>query len=198
MMLMEQTQMATAALPVAEFRDHMRLGTGFDDDGVQDGGLETFLRAAIAAVEGRTGKVLISRDFLYTLRAWRDLGAQVLPVAPVTAINSFVIVDRTGAETTIDAAKYMLEQDMQRPRLVSTGFVLPQIPVAGEARIAFTAGFATRWSDLPADLAQAVFLLAAHYYEHRHETAVGEALMPFGGRTLLERYRTLRLFGGRN
>jgi uncharacterized phiE125 gp8 family phage protein len=198
MMLMEQTQMATAALPVAEFRDHMRLGTGFDDDGVQDGGLETFLRAAIAAVEGRTGKVLISRDFLYTLRAWRDLGAQVLPVAPVTAINSFVIVDRTGAETTIDAAKYMLEQDMQRPRLVSTGFVLPQIPVAGEARIAFTAGFATRWSDLPADLAQAVFLLAAHYYEHRHETAVGEALMPFGVRTLLERYRTLRLFGGRN
>ncbi|MBU2890795.1 head-tail connector protein [Celeribacter halophilus] len=198
MMLMEQTQMATAALPVAEFRDHMRLGTGFDDDGVQDGALETFLRAAIAAVEGRTGKVLISRDFLYTLRAWRDLGAQVLPVAPVTAINSFVIVDRTGAETTIDAAKYMLEQDMQRPRLVSTGFVLPQIPVAGEARIAFTAGFATRWSDLPADLAQAVFLLAAHYYEHRHETAVGEALMPFGVRTLLERYRTLRLFGGRN
>ncbi|WP_417252939.1 head-tail connector protein [Celeribacter sp.] len=198
MMLMEQTQMATAALPVAEFRDHMRLGTGFDDDGVQDGGLETFLRAAIAAVEGRTGKVLISRDFLYTLRAWRDLGAQVLPVAPVTAINSFVIVDRTGAESTIDAAKYMLEQDMQRPRLVSTGFVLPQIPVAGEARIAFTAGFATRWSDLPADLAQAVFLLAAHYYEHRHETAVGEALMPFGVRTLLERYRTLRLFGGRN
>ncbi|WP_417245929.1 head-tail connector protein [Celeribacter sp.] len=198
MMLMEQTQMATAALPVAEFRDHMRLGTGFDDDGVQDGGLETFLRAAIAAVEGRTGKVLISRDFLYTLRAWRDLGAQVLPVAPVTAINSFVIVDRTGVETTIDAAKYMLEQDMQRPRLVSTGFVLPQIPVAGEARIAFTAGFAIRWSDLPADLAQAVFLLAAHYYEHRHETAVGEALMPFGVRTLLERYRTLRLFGGRN
>lgn len=198
MMLMEQTQMATAALPVAEFRDHMRLGTGFDDDGVQDGGLETFLRAAIAAVEGRTGKVLISREFLYTLRAWRDLGAQVLPVAPVTAINSFAIVDRTGAETTIDAAKYMLEQDMQRPRLVSTGFVLPQIPVAGEARIAFTAGFATRWSDLPADLAQAVFLLAAHYYEHRHETAVGEALMPFGVRTLLERYRTLRLFGGRN
>lgn len=198
MMLMEQTQMATAALPVAEFRDHMRLGTGFDDDGVQDGALETFLRAAIAAVEGRTGKVLISRDFLYTLRAWRDLGAQVLPVAPVTAINSFVIVDRTGAETTIDAAKYMLEQDMQRPRLVSTGFVLPQIPVAGEARIAFTAGFATRWGDLPADLAQAVFLLAAHYYEHRHETAVGEALMPFGVRTLLERYRTLRLFGGRN
>ncbi|WP_417277855.1 head-tail connector protein [Celeribacter sp.] len=198
MMLMEQTQVATASLPVAEFRDHMRLGTGFDDDGVQDGVLETFLRAAMAAVEARTNKVLISRDFLYTVTAWRDLSAQVFPVAPVTAIGSFIIVDRLGAETTVDTAKYMLEPDMHRPRLVSTGFVLPQIPVAGQAKIAFTAGMADVWGGLPADLAQAVFLLAAHYYEHRHETAVGEATMPFGVSTLLERYRNLRLFGGRN
>ncbi|WP_460273362.1 head-tail connector protein [Celeribacter sp. ULVN23_4] len=197
MILMEQTQVATAALPVAEFRDHMRLGTGFDDDGVQDTVLERFLRAAMAAVEARTGKVLISRDFLYTLTAWRDLSAQVLPVAPVTAVASFVIVDRLGTETTVDSAKYMLEQDMHRPRVVSTGFILPQIPVAGQAKIAFTAGYADTWDDLPADLAQAVFLLAAHYYEHRHETAVGEATMPFGVSTLLERYRNLRLFGGR-
>ncbi|WP_226550437.1 head-tail connector protein [Celeribacter naphthalenivorans] len=198
MMLMEQTQVATAALPVAEFRDHMRLGTGFDDDGVQDGVLETFLRAAMAAVEARTNKVLISRDFLYTVTAWRDLSAQVFPVAPVTTIGSFIVVDRLGAETTVDTAKYMLEPDMHRPRLVSTGFVLPQIPVAGQAKIAFTAGMADVWGGLPADLAQAVFLLAAHYYEHRHETAVGEATMPFGVSTLLERYRNLRLFGGRN
>ncbi|TNE64918.1 MAG: hypothetical protein EP336_14030 [Rhodobacteraceae bacterium] len=198
MMLMEQTQVATAALPVAEFRDHMRLGTGFDDDGVQDGVLESFLRAAMAAVEARTNKVLITRDFLYTVTAWRDLSAQVLPVAPVTAVASFVIVDRLGAEITVDSAKYMLEPDMHRPRVVSTGFVLPQIPVAGQAKFTFTAGFADTWGDLPADLAQAVFLLAAHYYEHRHETVVGEATMPFGVSTLLERYRNLRLFGGRS
>lgn len=197
MMLMEQTQVPSASLPVAEFTDHMRLGTGFDDDGVQNSVLESYLRAAIAAVEARTNKALIARDFLYTLSAWRDLSALTLPVAPVATINSFVIRDRTGAETLVDPAKYMLEQDSHRPRLVSTGFILPQIPVAGEARIAFTAGYASVWGDLPADLSQAVFLLAAHYYEHRHETAVGESVMPFGVSTLLDRYRNLRLFGGR-
>ncbi len=197
MMLMEQTQVPSAALPVAEFKDHLRLGTGFGDDGVQDGVLETFLRAAMAAVEARTNKVLIIRDYTYTLSAWRDLGAQGLPVAPVSAITAFVITDRLGAQTTIDPAKYVLEQDMHRPRLVSTGFVLPQIPVAGQARIEFTAGFANAWGDLPADLAQAVMLLASHYYEHRHETAVGEVTMPFGVNALLERYRNIRLFGGR-
>lgn len=198
MMLMEQTQVPSASLPVAEFTDHLKLGTGFDDDGVQDGVLETFLRAAIAAVEARTGKALIERDYLYTVTAWRDLSAQVLPVAPVNAINSFAIVDRESVETTIDTAKYMLEQDMHRPRLVSSGFVLPQIPVGGQAKIEFTAGFATSWGALPADLSQAVFLLAAHFYEHRQENSAGQATMPFGVNALLERYRNLRLFGGRS
>lgn len=197
MMLMEQTQVPVAALPVVEFREHMRLGTGFDDDGSQDGLLERLLFAALAAVEARTGKALIARDFLYRLNAWRDLGVQVLPVAPVSGINEFIIVDRQGVETVIGSDKYMLEQDMHRPRLVSTGFILPQIPVAGHAKIGFRAGFADSWGDLPADLAQAVFLLAAHYYEHRHDAAVREAVMPFGVTTLLERYRNLRLFGGR-
>ena len=49
-MLVEQTTAPAAALPVADFRDHLRLGTGFADEGAEDSLLETFLRAAIAAV----------------------------------------------------------------------------------------------------------------------------------------------------
>lgn len=197
MMLTEQSQTPLAVLPVAEFNDHLRLGTGFGDDGVQDGILETCLRAAMAAIEARTGKVLITRDFVWTLSAWRDLGSQILPVAPVTALTALVIVDRLGAEAVVDPAKYILDQDTHRPRIVSSGFILPQIPVAGLARIEFTAGFGAAWGDLPADLAHAVMLLAAHYYEHRHETATNDGGMPFGVSTLVERYRNVRLFGGR-
>ncbi|MEN8833835.1 MAG: head-tail connector protein [Pacificibacter sp.] len=197
MMLMEQSQVPLAVLPVAQFKDHLRLGTGFGDDGVQDGVLETYLRAALAAVEARTGKVLIERDFAWTVTAWRDLGAQTLPVAPVSAITALVIVDRLNAETVIDADKYLLDKDTHRPRIVSSGFVLPPVPVAGQARIEFTAGFGPAWEDLPADIAQAVMLLAAHYYEHRHEGAGSFSAMPFGVNVLLERYRNVRLFGGR-
>ena len=47
-----------------------------------------------------------------------------------------------------------------------------------------------------ADLAQAVMLLAAHYYEYRDETALAEGCMPFGVASLIERYRIVRLYGG--
>jgi uncharacterized phiE125 gp8 family phage protein len=59
-----------------------------------------------------------------------------------------------------------------------------------------SAGYAPDWAGLPADLGQAVLLLAAHYYEYRHETALGDGCMPFGVTSLIERYRTVRLMAG--
>lgn len=73
MLLVEDTTIPTAVLPVADFRDHLRLGTGFADDGLQDAVLERHLRAAMAAIEARTGKILIARDFTWTLTAGRTL-----------------------------------------------------------------------------------------------------------------------------
>jgi len=195
MMLVEQTIVPTAALPVAEFKDHLRLGTGFADDGVQDDVLVAYLRAAIATIEARTTKALITRGFSWTLTAWRDLAAQALPLAPVSAITSLSIFDRLGAEEVIDSAKYVLELDMHRPRLISTGYTLPVIPVGGSAVILFDAGFGAAWSDVPVDLTHAVLMLAAYYYENRG-THPGEAEVPAGVVSLIARYRPVRLFGG--
>ena len=196
MMLVEQTSVPSAALPVLEFKDHLRLGSGFADDAVQDSVLETCLRAAISAIEARTAKVLFQRSFLWTLTAWRDLGRQVLPVAPVSMITGLSIVDRVGTDTVADTGSYHLAVDTHRPALVANGICLPGIPVGGAADIHFDAGFGTGWSDIPADLAQAVMLLAAHYYEHRNETGMDDSAMPFGVSGLIERYRNIRLMGG--
>lgn len=195
MMLVEQTTVPTAALPVAEFKDHLRLGTGFADDGVQDDVLEAYLRAAIATIEARTSKALITRSFSWTLTAWRDLAAQVLPVAPVSAITALSIFDRLGAEEVIDSGSFVLEPDLHRPRLVATGYTLPVIPVGGTAVIGFDAGFGATWSEVPADLRQAVKMLAALYYENRG-TYPGETTMPSAVASLIARYRPVRLFGG--
>lgn len=67
MLLTEQTIVPGAALPVQAFKEHLRLGTGFGDDDVQDALAESYLRAALAAVEGRTGKALLAREFLLVL-----------------------------------------------------------------------------------------------------------------------------------
>ena len=122
MMLIEQTQVPEAALPVAEFRDHLQLGSGFADDGLQDPVLTTCLRAAIAAVEGETKKALISRQFQYSLAAWRDFAKQSLPLAPVSNVVSVSITDILNVTTVVDQSLYRLLPDYYRPSIEALGW----------------------------------------------------------------------------
>ena len=167
MMLVEETTVPVSALPVVQFKDHLRLGSGFSDDGFQDAMLESYLRASMAAIEARTGKILIEREFSWTLSAWRDARRQPLPVAPVSAISGVTMVDLLGQQADVDADIWYLEPDIQRPSLQSVGACLPTIPRNGSVRIGMLAGFGPEWTDLPADLSQAVMLLGAHFYEFR-------------------------------
>lgn len=197
MILIEQTAVPVSALPVQAFRDHLRLGTGFGEDSLQDGLLEGYLRAALAAIEGRTGKALIARVFSWEVSEWRDRAAQALPLAPVLAVQSVVIADQSGTEQVVDAARYRLERDLHRPRLVAVGGALPMIPTGGTAGVILEAGFGPLWGDVPPDLAQAVLLLAASYYEHRHDQGLGTpGAMPFGVLSLIGRWRNVRTLGG--
>ncbi|WP_208352927.1 head-tail connector protein [Pseudaestuariivita rosea] len=196
MMLVEETTVPAGALPVEAFKRHLRLGTGFGDDGLQDAVLESFLRAALAAVEARTGKVLIERDFSWSVTKWRMVCEQPLPVAPVNELLLVTRIDADEVSTAVEPDAYRLVQDPHRPLLVSVGLGLPSIPVNGRIEVRFRAGYATEWADLPADLAQAVLLLAAHYYEYRQETGLGEGCMPFGVTALLQRYRPMRVSVG--
>ncbi len=197
MMLNEVTAVPAAVLPLAEFRDHLRLGTGFADAGAEDTALIAYLRAAMAAIEGRTAKALIARDFRLSLTAWRWGDMHPFPVAPVRAVGAVRLIDAGGGETVVPAAACRLVQDMARPRLEAVGASLPAVPAGGRVEIDLSAGFGPAWVDLPVDLAQAVFLLAAQYYELRHDGAAEGGAMPFGVAALIERWRTVRVLGGR-
>jgi uncharacterized phiE125 gp8 family phage protein len=195
MMLTEETPVPTAALPVEEFKDHLRLGSGFADDGMQDGLIEAYLRAAMAAIEGRIGKMLYRRRFLWVLECWRD-DEQALPVSPVAGLVSLTLVNAEGGETLVPATSYRLIPDLHRPRLVGKGTSLPTIPTDGLVKVVFDAGFGPAWTDVPVDLRQAVLLLASEFYEHRHDDSAQAAGLPFGVVTLIERWRTVRILGG--
>ncbi len=192
MILTELATVPQAALPIDPFKAHLRLGTGFGEDSVQDEVLESFLRAAFAAVEARTGKVLIVRAFQLVLNQWRDPAGQVFPVAPVASVQDVVLVDRAGVETIVDREAYRVEQDSQRPKLRPLNGALPNVSQDGSVRIRFDAGMSADWGGLPADLAQAVLMLAAHYYEYRNDTTLADGCMPFGVTSLLQRYRPIR------
>jgi len=189
MNLIEESPVAATALPIAALKAHLRLGTGFADDGLQDGLVESYLRAAVATIEGRIGKALIARKFRLVLDRWRDGAAQALPLAPVSSVQSL----RVGGVEIAPAAWWLVE-DMHRPRVVARSG-LPSIPQGRVAEISFTAGFGP-WSSVPPDLAQAAMLLAAEYYEVRSEAGLRPSALPMQVATLIERWRTVRLLGG--
>jgi uncharacterized phiE125 gp8 family phage protein len=194
MILTEISTPPAAAYPVRALADHLRLGTGFADDGSQDAILEAYLRAAMAAIEGRTGKAILERTLEWELGRWSDSERQGLPVAPVGAILSVTLVTSDGVAMPVDPARYRLERDQHRPRLAGAT-MLPTIPAFGFARVVLTAGYGADWDDVPADLRQAVLLLAAYYYDNRAQVEGSGTGMPFGVLALIERYRVVRLMG---
>lgn len=196
MMLNELTGVPQSALPVQAMSDHLRLGSGFADDGLQAGLVETYLRSALAAIEGRIGKALLQRSFRLSLAHWRSRAGQALPLAPVSSVNSVTLIDAQGAASAVPADRYRLAEDMHRPRLMPRGTRLPAIPHDGRVEIVFDAGFGTNWGDVPPDLAQAVFLLAAQYYERRHDADGVSGGLSRQIQALTERWRNIRVLGG--
>lgn len=198
MILVEETTPADAALPVAELRAHLRLGSGFElvASPEEDRALAGFLRAAMATIEGRTGKVLLSRAYRMVLNDWRDAMGQALPMAPVGAVTGIVIEMPDGSTRGIGADRWFLVEDAMRPMIRPRAGCLPHVPEGGRVVIRFDAGFADSWAGVPADLAQAVVMLAARYYEDRSDDGARHAL-PMGVSALIERWRAVRVLAGR-
>ena len=190
MMLTEVTVVPGAALPVEALKDHLRMGAGFALPPGQDGLLESYLRAAIAAIEGRIAKALIARRFSWEVESWRE--PQALPIAPVSAVQAMTVYAADGTSVVVPLAQVRLVVDLHRPRIAG----MPGIPTDGRAVVEFDAGFGATWGDVPADLQQAILLLAAEFYEHRHDDGTASAGLPMGVVTLIERWRQVRILGG--
>ena len=133
MMLVEETAPAVAALPVAAFRDHLRMGSGFAaaEDPAETAALAGYLRAAIATIEARTGKVLLTRRFRLRLEDWREPEGQPLPLAPVHVLHGIEIDDGRGEGRSLPEESYRLVPDYQRPWIAPAGALLPAIPERG-------------------------------------------------------------------
>lgn len=199
MLLVEETAPAAGSLPVAALRSHLRMGSGFDlvEDATEDAALAGFLRAAIATVEARTGKVLLTRVFRLRLEDWRDPAGQPLPLAPALSVESVEMTDRGGVVVAVPSSAWRLVPDNQRPILAPVGTTLPAVPLGGSVTVRFAAGFGTSWDKVPGDLAQAVMMLAARFYEDRGFDAGTQLALPHGVGALIERWRAVRTLGGR-
>jgi len=196
MILVEETKIATADLPVTTFKAHLRLGSGFSDDMLQDPVLEGCLRSALAVIESRIGKALLERRFSVTANAWVPGAEQSLPIAPVAGLHALTTTDSGGNVTPHNITNFSVIRDAHRPKVVALNGSWPTIAPHGSAKLSFIAGYAAQFQDLPADLAQAVLMLASHYYEARNIAGLSDSAMPFGISVLIEPYKAVRITAG--
>jgi uncharacterized phiE125 gp8 family phage protein len=177
MELTETAPLDASALPTGELAGHLRLGTGFADDGLEAPAVESALRAGIAVVERRTGRALITRGFV-----WRPVrAAAAVPLIPVAAVDAVEVV--RGVER-IPASGWRL-----------TGEWMSGLPCAdgsGPVEVSMTLGFGP-WDAVPADLRQAAILIGAAFYEARGGVAPD---MPAAAAALMGPWRRLRIGGG--
>jgi uncharacterized phiE125 gp8 family phage protein len=99
----------------------------------------------------------------------------------VRALSEMRVEDATGAVQVIAPDRYGMVVDTHRPKIVARSGLLPSLPTGGRVRLTFEAGFGPVWEDVPADLRQAVMLLAAHFYENRHDGGAQRAGAARGG-----------------
>ncbi|MEM9318316.1 MAG: hypothetical protein AAGA70_04850 [Pseudomonadota bacterium] len=189
MNLAELQPVATAALPLAELKDHLRLPDGFPDDGSFDDRLEQSLRAGLALAEARTGKALLMRQFQWQVEAWG--GDRIaLPVAPLVTLNSVAIRDFDGSANTIELTQFGVISDLHRPALVPRSGAFPTLAGGAVAELIFTAGFGADWTGVPPDLREAVLIMAVDFFDAPLGQAPG---MTPSVNALLQRYRALSI-----
>ena len=192
-MIAELEPAEAPAVSAAELAAHLRLPEGFGPDAAAEAGLEGYARAASAAVEGLTGLALIRRRFRWTVGRWRCRMRVRAPIGPKVAVEALRTVAADGAAVEGDAAVMAVIFDGPRAWLTgANGRDLPAVPRGGTVEIDLAAGFGAA-AEVPADLRQAVLLLAAHWHEQRHVSADPAGEAPFGVRAICARWREVRL-----
>ncbi|HWJ88909.1 MAG TPA: head-tail connector protein [Pelagibacterium sp.] len=174
---------------LAAMKAHLRV-----EDEAEDGLIETLISAARVHVESLSGRALLDQTWRLTLDAWPEDRIVPLPVSPVTALSEIRAYDAGGTVHQIDVAQFLLDGRANPARIIVPAVIagMPVLRARRGIEIDYTAGYGEA-EDVPADLSQAVRMLAAFWYENR-DLATGEMRAVPGtiGR-MVSAYRRVRL-----
>lgn len=170
----------------AQVKDFLRI-----DHDDEDALVDALISAARRFVEAHTGRVLMAQSWRLTRDGWPGSGVLVSPVAPVRAILAAQVRGLDGQDIAVPEEALMVGRGGSG--LIHVDLLhVPQAMGRDAVSIIVEAGYGADAADVPADLVQAVRLLAAHFYEHR-EGAGDATRLPEVVRTLLAPYRLVRL-----
>ena len=183
---------AEEPVSLAEAKAHIRLSSDLEDALVG-----AVVKAARLHAEKITERAFVTQTLRLTLSASEGVPPLVLPYGPVQSVAAFEVFDLEGdAWVAADASAYALAGDRLVRSERAGAAAWPAAERTHDAyRITYVAGYGAA-ADVPADIKQAVLLLAADLYENR-ETMVGSGLvvtnMPLSAKVLLAPYVNYQL-----
>lgn len=181
-------QPETEPVLLGELKAQLRI-----DGNEENPALAGFIVSARTILENYTGLALVSRGVEITLDEFPTEG-HPLPVRPISSIEGIQIITSAGSSVSWGADNYYLVPGISPSLHLHSG---RQWPVPGQKkgaiRIQATAGFGENWNTVPADLQQALLLLAAYLYTHRGDDTAGNAMTASGAASLLKPYREYRI-----
>lgn len=187
-MVIDQSSVPIDLLPISSFKAHLRLASGFEEETLQDPVLIAYLSAAITAIEARINRIVLERDFVWTFSGEEANRTLSVPLRPVKFLKESVF-ETDGNDHVIGQNNVKLVRNPEN----ATFCIGQSIPSSSLVRVVLRVGMVKTWDMMPADLAQAILLLAAHYYEFRHEVNLSSGCMPFGVTSLIDRYKLRRI-----
>ena len=180
------TPPASEPITLAEAKLFLRVDHSAEDDLIA-----TLIGAAREAVEAGCGRVLITRRVRESLDIWRRdaIGGAVLGLGPVVDVIAVRLLADNGSQSVIDPARYRLEGNRDRPRLVFASGVPATLRDIGGIEIEYDVGFAEDAADVPVALRVATMQIVTALYEARQ----GQAAVPDSARALMRPFAPARL-----
>lgn len=154
---------------VAEVKLQCRISS--DDE---DALLDIYIKAARERAEAITGLAFISQTWELALDAFPD-GEILLPILPVSVINSVAYYDTDGAMQVMAAADYVLDNyGTQRHWAIPAPTVEwpSTVDAANAVRVSFRAGYGVA-ADVPASIRSWILAAVGSMYAQRETIQIG-------------------------
>jgi uncharacterized phiE125 gp8 family phage protein len=190
-MLIELSQPTPDAARIADLAAELRLSAGAAADPATTALLERLSEAARIRVERLTGRALVRRRVELRVSSWRE--PVVVAIGPVITLDAVESVDAAGLRVPMSSTEWRVDQ-ADWPSIAYVGsWPPPEPPVGGHGAATLTIGHGPAWSEVPADLRQAVTLMAAQGFEDGASGRISAGSLPGAVAALVEPYRRMRL-----
>lgn len=137
--------------------------------------IDAWIAAATRHVQRISGRQLLTATYDLPVSDWWEWDCLKLPKPPLQSVTSVKYYDTTNTLTTLASSNYFVRTPADAPGYIEfdTDFSSPS---TYERMFPITVRFVCGWSTaalVPPTFKQAVYMLAAHYHEHREASIVG-------------------------